>query len=154
MPITFRHQFFEYLLNYFLFFFSWPLCALYSPLHGRLAKADCTTPCKICSQAFKTHFWRQVMFSRIFWEGHFFKFQSNLFLWFEFLGSFFFLISGHFFVSPLDHCGVLFGFLVVSSNNSFVILSHFSLHGFVSLQSKVTNKVSRILGFLYLSNHS
>ena len=136
MPITFRHQFFEYLLNYFMFFFSWPLCALYSPLHGRLAKADCTTPCKICSQAFKTHFWRQVMFSRIFWEGHFFKFQSNLFLWFEFLGSFFFLISGHFFVSPLDHCGVLFGFLGVSSNNSFLIFSHLTYMGLFLFNQK------------------
>lgn len=148
----FQASIFWILLNYFMFiFFLRPLCALYSPLHGRLAKADCTTPCKICSQAFKTHCWRQVMFGRIFWEGHFFKFQSNLFLWFELLWSF--LISGHF-LSLLWSTVRYFLVMRLIKQQFCNFFSFFSLHGLVSLQSKVANKVIGILGFLHLCNHS
>ena len=154
MPITLGHQFLEYWLNYFMFIFFRPLCVLNSRFHGRLAKADCTTPCKICSQAFKTHFWRQVMFSRIFWEGHFFKFQSNLFLWFEFFGSFFFLDKWTFFCLSFGSLWSTFWFFRRLIKQQFFNFFTFNLHGLVSLQSKVANKVSGILGFHYLSNHS
>lgn len=150
MPITFRHQFFEYWLNYFLFIFPFFDHCVHSIHLFMEGQVRLTAPhlAKFCFQGLKTHISRQVILVEFFLRRTFSQFQSL---------SIFFLISGHYFIfcPPLRALWSMFGVQAFQHSTVCNFFFTFSmLHGFVSLQSKVANKVSSILGFLYLSNHS
>jgi len=100
----FQASIFWILVELFLVYFSFlrPLCALYSPFHGRLGKADCTTPCKILFSGIKNTYFEASHIGRIFLRRTFSQFQSL---------SIFFLISGHYFIfcPPLRALWSMFG---------------------------------------------